>query len=292
MRPLILLALLVGLVAPARAADIVAPARAADLKVATWNLDWFTARPTGDPALPPDVRRRTQADFDRLRDYAAALAPDVIALEEVDGPDLAAWLFPGYQIHFTADTVVQRVGFAVRPGLAIRALPDLTDLDVPGRSFHHLRSGADIDLSWAGQHLRLLAVHLKTGCQRARLDSARSRDCAVLRAQIPALQGWIAERARAGDPFILLGDFNRVMDPPDLLLQSLRRVAPLARATEGQNDPCWGGGSFIDHILAGGSARGWMRADSLRVMVFKETDRARADALSDHCAVSVRLAIP
>ena len=284
MRLLVILALLVLAAPVARATNA-----DGDLKIATWNLDWFTARPSGDPALPPDVRGRSQADFDRLREYAAALRPDVIALQEVDGPEIAAWLFPGYQIHFTADAVVQRVGFAVRPGLAMHALPDLTGLDVPGASFHHLRSGADIDLLWAGRHVRLLAVHLKTGCQRVRLETATSRDCAVLRAQIPVLQDWIGARARAGEAFILLGDFNRVMDRHDLLLRTLRRAAPLARATEGHNDPCWGGSSFIDHILAGGPARDWMRPDSLRVMVFKETDRARADALSDHCAVSVHL---
>ena len=28
------------------------PAAAAELKVATWNLEWLTLRPAGDPALP------------------------------------------------------------------------------------------------------------------------------------------------------------------------------------------------------------------------------------------------
>ena len=30
---------------------LAAPARAAELKLATWNLEWLTLRPAGDPAL-------------------------------------------------------------------------------------------------------------------------------------------------------------------------------------------------------------------------------------------------
>ena len=71
---------------------------------------------------------------------------------------------------------------------------------------------------------------------------------------------------------MLLGDFNRRMDNRDELLAALSATAPLARATEGRGSPCWGGNSFIDHILAGGAARGWMQADTLRVMLYRETE--------------------
>ena len=42
-------------------------------------------------------------------------------------------------------------------------------------------------------------------------------------------------------------------------------------------------------ILAGGAARGWMQADTLRVMTFREGAKER---LSDHCPVSVRFRLP
>jgi hypothetical protein len=42
----------------------------------------------------------------------------------------------------------------------------------------------------------------------------------------------------------------------------------------------------------GGPARAWIEAGSLKVMIYKETDPAWKDRLSDHCAVSVRLAPP
>ena len=69
-------------------------ADARPLKLATWNLDWLTLRLAGDPALPEDVTPKRAEDRALLRRYAAALDADVVALEEVDGPEVAADLFP------------------------------------------------------------------------------------------------------------------------------------------------------------------------------------------------------
>ncbi len=269
------------------------PSWAAELKLATWNMEWLTLRTSGDPALPDDVVPKVGAHHAMLRRYALALNADVIALQEVDGPEAAAAVFPPdtYRIIMTNDAVVQRVGFAVRRTLAITHNPDLVALDVYGPSARHrLRSGADVTLEWPGGRLRLLAVHLKTGCNHDRLTSGRP-ECDTLRQQVPALQGWIAQRRNEGVPFVVLGDFNRRMDGRDDLLTALNTTAPLLRATEGRASPCWGGGAFIDHILAGGAARAWMQPETLRVLVYKEPV-AQREELSDHCPVSVRFALP
>ncbi len=269
------------------------PAGAAELKVATWNLEWLTDRQAGDPGLPADVRPKAAEDIARLRDYAARLEADIVAFQEVDGARMAATVFPPdrYALHVTNDRVVQRVGFAIRRGLAFTANPDLVALDIDPAAPQRLRSGADITVKTPGGLLRLLAVHLKTGCREDRLTSSRPQ-CEILARQLPVLQGWIAQRRAEGVPFVLLGDFNRWFDGRDGFYAALQSSGPLARATEARSSPCWGGGGFIDHIVAGGPAIGWMQPDTLRVMVFKETGIAWKDRLSDHCPVSVRFHLP
>lgn len=288
MRPLLLLLLL--LLAPA--------ATAAELKIATWNLEWLTLREAGDPALPPGVRPKGAESRALLRRYADELAADVVALQEVEGPEAAATVFAParYALHFTADRMVQRVGFAIRHGLRFTANPDVTALNVTPHAPNPLRAGADITVETPGGRLRLLAVHLKTGCREGRLDRSARRQCDQLSRQLAALQGWIAQRRQEGVPFVLLGDFNRWLEGPAEaragFWAGLQSTGPLARATEGHSSPCWGGGGFVDHIVAGGAARGWMRADSLRVLVFRERGADWKARLSDHCPVSARFALP
>lgn len=267
-------------------------ARASDLKVATWNLEWLTLRPAGDPALPANVEPKRPENIDALRRYGRMLDADVVAFQEVDGPEAAAAVFPRdrYALFMTRDNMVQRVGFAVRLGIPVWQNPDLTGLDVYPDAHYHLRSGADITINLPGGRLRMLSVHLKSGCNADRLRGG-SRVCDTLRLQVVPLQGWIAQRRDEGVPFVLIGDFNRRMDGREEVWSALNGTAPLSRATEGRATPCWGGNAFIDHIIAGGAARGWMQADTLRVMLYREPETAKA-TLSDHCPVSVRFRLP
>ena len=278
----LLLGLLIGL--------LLGNARAAELKVTTWNLEWLTSNPDD---LPQGTFPKPAAGIEALRRYALRLDADVIAVEEVDGPAIAAQVFPPdrYQVFMTHDRAKQRVGIVVRRGIPARQNPDLAALDLYPEARHPLRSGADVTLDLPSGPLRLLAVHLKTGCHYGALGSRRPA-CQTLGEQVPPLQGWIAQRRAEGVPFVVLGDFNREMNGRDELLAALRASAPLALATEGQGSPCWGGTSFIDHILAGGAARGWMEPDSLRVLVYRERDEASRTLLSDHCPVSVRFRLP
>lgn len=274
---------------------VATPAAAAELKIASWNIAWLTLRPVEELNLDRPPPQRRAADFQLLAAYAKRLDADIVAFQEVDGPEAAARVFdPGtYAFFFPEERDIQRTGFAVRRTLRAVQNPDLEALDTRPRARFSLRRGTDITVEAAGRRLRLLSVHLDAGCRNDPF-SRRGRDCETLAQQAGILGGWAAERRREGIPFAILGDFNRAIGgPEDDLMRALAPAGPLTRATEGVSDPCWAGARgprrFIDHILLGGEARGWLVPDSFRVLVYAERDLAWRERLSDHCPISLRL---
>lgn len=268
---------------------LAAPCAAQPFKLATWNLNWFTTR-AAPTDRPDDAPRRSAGDIAALRAYADRLHADIVAFEEVDGAGSAAFLFPPdrYSILTIREAVAQQVGLAVRRPLTVRQNADVEALDVePASAPHRLRNGLDGTVVFpGGVTLRLLVVHLKSGCVADDLGQSRRPACALVARQIPPLAAWVAARAAEGVPFALLGDFNRDFDRPDAMSAALQSAAPLLRVTSGASDPCWSGGPFIDHIFLGGPARAWLVPGSLRVMTYTSGDK---DHLSDHCPLSVRL---
>ena len=199
------------------------------LTLATWNLEWLIEPATFDElariclargararghqrTIPCDLvpeRRWNEADFDRLRAFAAKIPADVVALQEVDGVGPARRVFPAYELCFTSRPHVQNVGFAIRAGIPHRCNPDYRALGLPDDD---VRWGADVTLyPGTGREIRLLAVHLKSGCNRDPLTTDRDA-CRTLQAQVPVLESWIDARAAEGLPFAVLGDFNRRFD--------------------------------------------------------------------------------
>ena len=267
-------------------------ASAEPLKISTWNLNWLTIRSHAEAHLPTDVHARAPDDFDRLAGYATKLNADIVAFQEVDGPDTAARIFDParYTILTIDEPVTQRVGLAVRHGIAVTRNPDYAALDVEPTARFPLRDGLDATLTLPGnQKLRILVVHLKTGCQTDRLATSHRTQCALFAQQIAPVAAWAAARQREGVAFLLMGDFNRVLDDPEELGTALAQAAPLTRVTEGHANPCWDGEPFIDHIFAGGPARTWLQPDSLRVLIYRETEDRWKQHLSDHCPVSAKL---
>jgi len=276
------------------------------LRIATWNLEWLVTPETAHAArlacrsgkrstLPCDVTRRARdsADLARLAAYASLADADVFAFQEVESAAIAGRVFDGYDICIAPGRGLQHVGFAVRRGLPHRCGAAVDSLSLGGRQ----RVGLTLWLApGTSAAMEILAVHLKSGCADADLESGAA-SCALLRQQAQALAKWIASHS-SRDRFLVLGDFNRsdadtahdlfwrllageAMHPPSFLrageavaFRNCDRGAPYSRA--------------IDHILVGGQLREALQEGSYTRVRYRSLDAMRY-RLSDHCPVRISL---
>lgn len=296
---------------------------APSLGLATWNLEWLmtpqahadlagrcTHQQPGsaERALPCTPGRkpppsRSAADLEALARSAGQLREawrvDVVALQEVDGPQAARQVFgKGWTLDcFVQRAHPQKVGFAIREGVPYRCHADLTALDIDGSS----RAGADVTLyPDTPQAVRLLAVHLKSGCFVGKLDRSFA-PCGRLRQQVPIIEQWVDQRVREGMAFAILGDFNRHLDKdasypagadetaPLNLVQAWSDNSPpgavLLRATEGAPIvPCDAQDKhrqYIDDIFIDQKLASRYKSRRFARLPYAPQDLGRQ--LSDHC---------
>jgi endonuclease/exonuclease/phosphatase family metal-dependent hydrolase len=259
-----------------------------ELKIATWNLEWLNADVgTGNV-------KRTVEDYARLRKYADRLDADVVAFQEVDGEDAAKRVFSPerHAFHIASQPIEQLTGFAFKKSLSIAKNPDYAELDVG-----NVRAGADLTITFGGAQLRLMSVHLKSGCFDQPLTDP-SDACKKLKHQLPKLEAWIDARAGEGVPFAVLGDFNRRLfkRPDEPFWKEIDDANPpdadLSSATDGQTAQCWDSAfpQFIDHLVLSKSGAALLKPGSFAQHVYDSTDEAKKDVLSDHCPLSIVLA--
>ncbi len=297
------------------------------LRIATWNVEYVVEPSTyaalaptcnadggrvrgPDRSVPCDIvprLNRTAVDFEVLRRYGAQIDGDVIALQEVDGPGPASLLFPGYEFCFTSRPNVQKNGFAIRRGLPFRCEAEYRQLSLDDR----FRRGVVVTLfPDSADEIRLMNVHLKSGCFTEPLSNTSKADCPSLDAQVPLLEAWIDEQARAGRRFAVLGDFNRRLsqetgplwdaqgrrqnlwaeiddgDPPGADLTATTLQQPFVKCIA--DDPY---DSYIDHVMLGRDlARQVVPRSWIRVPYTLED--AKQHRLSDHCPVGIELRLP
>lgn len=264
------------------------------LRIAAWNVEHL-AESDGTGCRP-----RSAADYAALRDYVTALDADVIAFQEVESVKAAERVFDPavYEIVIEARAGSnrqsecrgreglfirsQKVGFAVRRDLEIERNDDLASLQLGDPD---LRSGVDIQVNpTGGRPVRLLAVHLKSGCASGTENDA----CPVLFQQVPVVEAWIDARASEPVDTVLLGDFNRRLATPGDPVwaewdDGQPAAANLTEASGGRGAACNPRyPAFIDFIVLDARA-------AARQQTFEEATYA-GPPLSDHCAVVVTLA--
>jgi len=260
----------------------------AQLRIATWNIRWLNAENN------KGMVKRRGLDYKRLRRYARQLDADVIALQEIDGPEAAARIFDPtvYAFHFPRERQVQGTGFAYRRSLPVQIHPEVKAL-----ARGHLRPGADISVKVGGRELRLLAIHLKSGCARGPI-SRPGKACRKLRGQLAVLESWIDARARKETAFAVMGDFNRQLHGDDVFWAEIDDADPpnadLSAPTRQRVSRCWRGRRphFIDHIVLGRDSGSWLQPDSFTQIQYAADEHAHKRTLSDHCPLSLVLKPP
>lgn len=305
-----------------------APKTSTPVQLATWNLEWLV-RLEDYPKLmalcdsggQPDSRewrfpcdadhapppRRSQQDLDELARIAKSLQGYVVALQEVDGAAAAAPIFPSSSwnlVCFTERKHPQKLGFALPKGIPFECGGELRGLDIDGKT----RSGAEVTL-WphTPQVLRLLNVHLKSGCFAGPLF--KKGPCLALRKQVPIVEAWIDKQVASGQAFAVLGDFNRRLEKdaqypagPDersptsmfaawhdnnpVGAQLLRATALMADQACSPLSPYTQGA--IDNLLVSAAWAAQFKQQQARRITYS-AEQAKRYTLSDHCPLALRL---
>jgi 5'-nucleotidase (lipoprotein e(P4) family) len=293
------------------------------VRLATWNVEYLMTPAThvalrancaknggmvgGDdrtlPCAITERQPRTAEDYASLRHYAAQLRADIVALQEVDGPEAAAQVFPGYDFCFSTRAHTQKNGFAIRRGLPHRCEPEYLPLSLDNA----VRRGVVVTFfPGTANEFRLMSVHLKSGCPAGPL-TAPGRNCDLLTKQVAPLEAWIEGEARSGHRFGLMGDFNRrfslekgpardvdgrqlnvyaEIDDGDPSASKLTMVAVPSNFTPCTRDSEYT--EYIDNILLGRDLAKTVLKKSFVRVVFNDSD-AKAHWLSDHCPVGIEL---
>jgi len=273
---------------------------AGGLKVASWNMEHLAER-DGEGCSP-----RTEADYALLRRHAEALGADVIAFQEVQNRAAAERVFDPavYEVVMSGRPASTRsgecrgqpglfiqnqaVGFAIRRDVSWTRNPDLSALALGNPD---LRWGVDVTVT-QGRPLRLLAVHLKSGCNSGRTPT--DPDCPVLFDQLPVLESWTEARAREGQAFVVLGDWNRrLASRGDAFLADLNDGDPegstLTLASGDRPAGCKARyREFIDFIAIGGEATARITPGSFEEYVYGGVPEDQHP--SDHCPIAARFA--
>lgn len=266
---------------------------ATELNIVAWNLEHLDDN-EGEGCIG-----RNNADYAVLAERIENLDADIVAFQEVENLVAAHRTFPASEWHVEISSRPQMksnsacwdkpdaylghlaTGFAIRKGVDYRRNEDLKSLGV-GQSFQ--RWGTDITVMSDGKQLRILSVHLMSGCWGPvqDKDDKRKKTCKTLRDQFEQLKSWVDDRQDEGIAFLIAGDFNRNLAvPKDWGWSIMSTVAePIKLLTADIPYRCIPRYTdFIDHLVVGGGADAMYVSGSFREWPLQGPH-------PDHCAIS------
>ena len=280
----------------------VTPSFAEPLHIAAWNVEHLN-EDNNSGCIP-----RTDDDYAYIAGRISDLDADVVAIQEVESTLAAHRVFPADQWHVVMSDRPnnrgndggavcwgtqnkhlrhQATGFAIKRGVDYTAQPAYAHLagDNPNQ-----RWGTDVAVRTGGISIRMLSVHLASGCWGAEQDhdSDRSDICTTLQGQVQRLAEWVEARNAANESFIVLGDFNRRLAidgdwaAEKLLGADKNTTLVTAEVRNGKTQSEWCDARYpdlIDHIII---------SNDLRERIDLETviEHPRIRESPDHCIIS------
>ncbi|WP_245915532.1 endonuclease/exonuclease/phosphatase family protein [Leptospira johnsonii] len=258
--------------------SIIAKGPIKKLKVTSFN-SYFLYDEIGDShKFPKDRKHRTEEDFSKIKKIILHNHPDVIGFQEIENEtalhhiiineyDCKATVTPGYS---------QELGLCWKKELGSPIIRELEQLSLrPG-----LRKGLLAEFNFDGKKVSVIVVHLKAG-HSPKDKKERKEQILALKEILPSL-----------GKFVLLGDFNEVLERRVDLWKILQRNLKLKIANYKQKSDCWQhNDGFIDYLITNME---WQQGSFVQTKF--ETDDGNFDGnpsaekgLSDHCPVSADL---
>ncbi|WP_367897740.1 endonuclease/exonuclease/phosphatase family protein [Leptospira sp. WS58.C1] len=258
--------------------SIIAKGPIKKLKVTTFN-SYFLYDEVGDShQFPKDRKHRTEEDFAKIKKILLSNRPDIIGFQEIENEtalhhiiineyECRATVTPGYS---------QELGLCWKKELGKPVIKELEQLSFrPG-----LRKGLLAEFNIDGKKVFFLVVHLKAG-RSAKDKKERKEQILALKEILPSL-----------GKFVLLGDFNEVLEKKADLWKILRGNLKIKSANYKQKSDCWQHqDGFIDYLITN---MDWQPGSFVQTKF--ESDDGNFDGnpsaekgLSDHCPVSADL---
>lgn len=262
-------------------------------KLMAWNVEHLNEE--NNAGCVP----RVDSDYVAITSQLNEIGPDVVAFQEIESPKAAARIFdpetwnivfsgrpnkgPSRECWQQEGKYLRHLGtgFAIRKGIEyVRN----QDFDALGLDDNFQRWGTDITLKREGKSiLRILSIHLKSGCWGPPQDEQNANACPQLHQQSRILAEWVKSRSEEELPFAILGDFNRrlaIKDDwmwTDINMNLSSGLHLLDQGIEAKCDPRYK--DFIDHIVLDHRAFATYVKTSF-------TEVPRAGEHPDHCAIT------
>ena len=274
-----------------------------EYRLVAWNIEHL-AENDGEGCVA-----RSDQDYEKLRNFAATMNADVVALQEVESVKAVARVFPESEWEIVLSdrpssgsydcrgsgrpSTQQRVAFAIKKGIPFEKVESFKELALnnPG-----LRYGLVIRLTGTSEPIDVMNVHMKSGCF-VNDYSASDRDaCETFEQQVPVLDAWVEQKVNEERAFVILGDFNhRITTPENRFWEDLEDMdgteIEITSSMEGIRGCHPRYPAPIDHILLGPKSSNLLIEGSQDVFYFGMTPETMTedDMLSDHCPISVDL---